>query len=474
MANRNQYDHVSILQQARELLSGKNPPAGWRPLARKLGLDNNTLIQSFRREFGILKFEDILKKDIPDPIPNKQGVTEEEFTNERTIEYNGPLVYSAEELIKLRKVDMNVWRLRDQMLNHWQVPMKIRKGNTENVVVAAANQVKVWLIRKQLEAVFPVIRPIGISNEIKIRTPKVRTSGVRRALIVADPQVGFRRRMHTSELVPFHDRRVLDVALQIAQDEQMDAIYFIGDCLDLSMWSTKFTPEPEFYWTTMPALIEWSWWLYQFRQSAPDAQINQHEGNHDKRMPDAILAYMKEAYQLKAVNELELPPALSVPKLLALHDLKVNYIGEYPDDMYWVNKNVAVEHGNTVRGGAGDTAKAVVAKTTYATIFGHIHRREMVSRRISNREGFIDQTAFCPGCACHVDGRVPGSSMKDNWQNGIAVIEFTDESENIIPIAINQGRAVYNGKVYEGRAMDEKIDKMLVEKLNTANKGGER
>lgn len=473
MANKNQKPHHEWLEQARKLLkSGKVQPK-WRALAREMNVDHATLRQSFLREFNIRLPEEIAGKQIPEPVPGKEGISEEDFPNEKLIEYNGPLLYTAEELVKERKVDLNIWRVRDQMLNHWQVPMKVRRNNTDHVVVAAANQVKVWLIRKNLESVFPVLRPIELSKGVKIRSPKIRKNGVRRALIVADPQVGFRRRMHTSELVPFHDRRVLDIALQITRDQKMDAIYMIGDCLDLSMWSTKYTPEPEFYWTTMPALIEWSWWLYQFRQSAPDAQINQHEGNHDKRMPDAILAYMKEAYQLKAVNELELPPALSVPKLLALHDLKVNYIGEYPDDMYWVNKNVAVEHGNTVRGGAGDTAKAVVNKTTYTTIFGHIHRREMVSRRISSRDGFVNQTAFCPGCACHVDGRVPGSSMKDNWQNGLAIIEFTDETENIIPIAVNDGVAVHNGKVYQGRDLDAEIDQMLMERLEKANKGSE-
>jgi len=469
MANKNQKPHAEWLQRAKELLEKGKVPATWRGLAHAMGVDPNTLKQSFLREFNIREVPEILGKERPDPIPEKAGVTVEETLNEILIEYNGPLIYTADQLIKERKVDLNVWRVRDQLLNHWQVPMKLRKGKNEHVVVAAANQVKVWLVRKQLEAVFPVIKPIVLGDDVKIPAPKVSRATVKRALIIADPQTGFRRRMHTSELVPFHDRRVLDIALQIAKEDWMDAIYFIGDCLDLSMWSTKYTPEPEFYWTTMPALIEWSWWLTQFRLACPDAVINQHEGNHDKRMPIAILAYMKEAYQLKAVNELELPPALSVPKLLALHDLKVNYIENYPDDAVWINKNVVLEHGSTVRGGAGDTAKAVVNKTTFTTIFGHIHRREMVSRRIATRDGFANQTAFCPGCACHVDGRVPGSSVKDNWQQGIAVVELTDDAENIIPIAINGGVAVFEGKVYKGRETDTKINKMLMERLEKAN-----
>jgi hypothetical protein len=469
MANKNQKPHVEWLQRAKDLLNKGGIPSTWRGLARAMGVDVGTLQQSFLREFNIRHVSEIIDKEAPEPPPTDFGTFEDQSTNEWVITQNGPLVYTLDQLLKACKVDLKVWQVHNHVVNQWQVAMKVKNGDKEHVETVPLYQVKAWLIRKQLQAVFPVINPITISDDLKLPEPKISRAAVKRALIVADPQVGFRRRMHTSELVPFHDRRVLDIALQIAKADWADAIYFIGDCLDLSMWSTKYTPEPEFYWTTMPALIEWSWWLTQFRLAAPDAVINQHEGNHDKRMPDAILAYMKEAYQLKAVNELELPPALSIPKLLALHDLKVNYIENYPDDAFWINQNVVVEHGNTVRGGAGDTAKAVVSKTTYTTIFGHIHRREMVSRRIATRDGFANQTAFCPGCACHVDGRVPGSSMKDNWQQGLAVIEFTDDAENIIPIAVNDGVAVYDGKVYKAREVDKKIDKMLMERLGAAN-----
>jgi hypothetical protein len=118
-----------------------------------------------------------------------------------------------------------------------------------------------------------------------------------------------------------------------------------------------------------------------------------------------------------------------------------------------------------VRAGPGDSAKAVINKTTYTTIFGHIHRRELVSRRIKSRDGDIIQHAICPGCACHIDGRVPGSTSEQQWQQGFAVVEYTDAIENIITISIDEGVAIYDGKVYKARNRDAEINKIVQKNL---------
>lgn len=456
MTNKNQYNHALALEKARELLRSGACDATWAALARALHYNINTLKQSFYREFGITSPAEILGK-LGEGKPTKMGLNEEKTKNEWVVTDSGPLIRTLDQLLEACKADLSVWSVRDHLLNGWQ--MNAGMGQIMQLM-----QVKAWMVRKNLEPITPVIAPVRIDiPKVKVAKPERRK--MRRALIVADPQVGFRRRMHTGELVPFHERRVLDIALQIVEADQIDDILFIGDCLDLSMWSTKFLAEPEFYWTTQPALIEWAWWLSLFRMAAPNARIKQHEGNHDVRMPNLVISNMKEAYGLKAVDELMLPPAVSVPKLLALHALDIEYIDNYPDDGWWLNNNVVTKHGNVARSGEGDTAKAIINKTTYTTVFGHIHRRESVTRRIKTRDGYAIQTAFCPGCACHIDGRVPGSSVDDNWQNGLAVIEYTEDMEHIIPIEIDKGMAIYNGEIYKGADRDKEINKMLIEKL---------
>ena len=65
-----------------------------------------------------------------------------------------------------------------------------------------------------------------------------------KTVVLADPQIGFRKNHNTNELVPFHDRGVLDVALQITWQINPDTVVINGDWLDMSEWSDKFTREP--------------------------------------------------------------------------------------------------------------------------------------------------------------------------------------------------------------------------------------
>ena len=379
------------------------------------------------------------------------------------ITYVGEHARTLEELIARCKVDTNVWECVNVYPNSWNSAMKIREGDVERIVVVPLYQVKATFRRINPRPIMPMFQPLEVVFPKAARPPSApkREGGLRRALIVPDPQIGFRRRLHNHTLDPFHDRQVLDLAVQIARAEGVDSMEFIGDWLDLSEFSTRWTPEPEFYWTTMPALIEAAYWLGAFGNTVTKRLL---QGNHEKRIQDWINQYARPAYGLRAVDELELPPSLSVERLIPMEKLGVQYLKGYPDNGYWLNKNVFIEHGDVVRSAAGATAGAVVNKTTYTTIFGHIHRRELVSRRVKTRDGDAFQTAFCPGCACRVDGVVPGSTSKDQWQQGLGLVEYTEETQNIIPIAVERGEAIFGGRVYRARPagdLDAELDAMI-------------
>ena len=94
-----------------------------------------------------------------------------------------------------------------------------------------------------------------------------------------------------------------------------------------------------------------------------------------------------------------------------------------------------------------------------------IRAREHVARRLSTNQGDLVYSAFCPGCVCHIDGRVPGSTSKSQWQQGIAVVEYTDTEENIIPIGISDGRMMYNGKLWQARERENEVNEMLMRSL---------
>jgi len=434
----------------------------WGECANFLGLHPATFRTGLEREWKLKHPKDLIGEGLVEDMPNKLGLDIVEGKNNLEVNYVGEHARTLEDLIRICKVDTTIWQCADYKPNMWENSMKVRKGEDEHVVVVPLYQIKAYFVRIRPIAVMPMIQPV----EVKVKPAKQEkpvTDGLQRALVIPDPQIGFRRRLNDHKLDPFHDRQALDLALQIARAEKVTSVEIIGDWLDMSEFSVRWTPEPEFFWTTQPSLIEAAWWLAQF-SFVPVKRLL--EGNHERRIRDWTNSYARAAYGLRPVDELDLPPALSIERLVPMEALGVQYIQGYPGNGYWLNENVLVEHGDVVRSAPGATAGAVVTKSTYTTVFGHVHRRELVSRRIKTRDGDAFQTAFCPGCTCRVDGVVPGSTSKDQWQQGLGLIEYTADRENIIPINIQNGQALFNGRVYAARPAEE-----LDAELNTMIQG---
>lgn len=469
MVAKRSYDYQKVLDQCIVLIEAGAKPE-WAVLSRQTNIPESTL-QNILEAMGVKHPRDLKGRagGIPtyNSLEDGDKITHTEVGNYGeyvSVSVSGQ-IKSVEDLVEKCGVDMEKYIITDPQFRKWDVPIKLKAdGEPDKVVVVPCIYISFKTVARHPESIMPMISPVQIQIEKPPKTKESKTA-LRRALIIPDVHVGFRRRLHTQELTPFHDRRVLDLIAQIIETGWFDDLFFIGDCMDFSEFSTKFTPEPEFYFTTQPALIEWAWWLGNYRQLAPDATIDQYEGNHDKRLETMTVSYMPAAYGLRPTDELHLPPPLSTERLLSLESLGVNYIKGYPDNSKWLNKNVLVKHGDVVRAGPGDSAKAVVSKTTYTTVFGHVHRREFVSRRLKSQSGDVFQNAICPGCACHIDGRVPGSTADQQWQQGLAVIEYTSTKENISMIAIDEGEAIYNGQVYKARNRDKEIDKMILQKL---------
>jgi len=191
-----------------------------------------------------------------------------------------------------------------------------------------------------------------------------------KALLFSDAHLGFEKDQRSGKLTPFHDREMLDVVCRVAKDYQPDLIGVLGDLFDLARFTRRYAQEPEFFWTTQPALYEGYWLLRRLRHSCPDARIVYVEGNHEVRLPCYVRDHMIEACGLKRVAGRF--PALTMPDLLDLDALKVEWYDGYDDDkavfrpapwMVW-------EHGNIARV-VGQTAKAIVEKSVRWRFSGH-------------------------------------------------------------------------------------------------------
>ena len=300
-------------------------------------------------------------------------------------------------------------------------------------------------------------KPVVIKPPREAKTPKTNH---RVNVILPDPQIGYRNLNGIWD--PFHDEAAISVALKIMDylyhNDRVDAVINLGDFLDLPSQG-RFDQEAGFAGTTQSAIDRGHLFLQQQRAAAGEqAKIVLIEGNHDRRMEKFILSNSAAAWGLKRAN-MDMLPVMSIPYLLRLDEIDVEYIDAYPAGAYWINRNLRAIHGHKVRSG-GSTAAAYTNDTPHiSTVFGHIHRQEVQSKTVYDRDGSIRSRAISPGCLCRVDGAVPsvnGSTHVDgtpakfweNWQQGIAVITTEGDEFSTELVQIDNGVAWFRGKKF--------------------------
>lgn len=395
----------------------------------------------------------------------KSGPNKMEISNDVT--RGGAWIHTEDQLLEYGEVDLDEWVVVGQKLKAWpgwradkKVDLSWRDGRATGTIrddggisTKQLISVHLTLLRKKPIAVFPVIRPVTPARNWELPPIPRSKNKIYTSLIACDWQVGFNRSIENSTLEPFHDRRVLDIMLQLAGDVQPDRIDLLGDILDLPEWSSKFPKEPEFYWTTQPSIYECHWWLSNLRRTLPDTAITIFEGNHEKRMPDAVRDHIPAAHKLTPAD-MDIP-VMSLELLLGLKGLGIRWLGGYPNNIDWLGSSIALIHGNIARANPGDTAKAVAqGSSTPVVIYGHAHKLELVGwvHDGSRFEEYLVDS-FSPGCCCRVDYVVPGHKRGQLWRQGLAVVQYTMQGHyQITPIPIRDGVTMYNGKVYKARS----------------------
>lgn len=341
-------------------------------------------------------------------------------------------------------------------LNEWQMAHKDDNGEA---VVTDLKSAQIVIEPRWIDGPeWPVVQP---AKPTVIKPAKVQKKDLttKTAVVLPDPQIGYRRDILREDYDPFHDEQAMDVALQVVKETQPDVIVNLGDLVDLPEFS-RHPQEPGFARTTQRSIDRAHEWLAQQRASSPDAQIVLLEGNHDRRLEKAIVQNAQSAFGLQRANVPESWPVLSLPFLLRMDELGVEYIEGYPANIFWINDNLACIHGHKSRSG-GSTAAAVVGDERSSIIFGHIHRIELQHQTRRIRSGSKNNLAACPGCLCRIDGAVPGFKSStdiygrpvqswENWQQGIAVVSYEegDGFFHVELVPIHGGTCIFRGKTY--------------------------
>lgn len=372
---------------------------------------------------------------------------------------------SLDQLLALHEVDLDIWKVDKFLPNSWPIGVKVEDKDitfTDGVMngyVKSAGEIntkrlyqaKAWLSRRELVPSKVPIHHISVSIR-KSKSKKPRLTKAKTALVLPDPQFGFLKAINKSGAVPMHDRVAINAIHQVAKDINPDVVVWAGDILDLSEWSWHYVSRPEFQMTTQAALIEAAWTIGIFKAEFPDAEHVAMVGNHDNRMEDYLIRNMQQAYEIRPADQLDLSSLMAIDNLLGLSRMGVHYVGNYPDGEWWLNEYLKVIHGSVARAKAGATASKVIQGATVSQIFGHIHRQEIVSERVVGMNSERDIWAATPGCLCHTDGRVPGSSKDRNWQKGAMLVEYDENGYVGFPemIKIYKDSAIFRGKQYIG------------------------
>jgi len=384
-----------------------------------------------------------------EPLSNINSSTATEELNYKYITDNvvAKKPPTLKSLLEKFDVSEDEWKVTNFKVNQWDVSAKEEIDGRIVWNTHTNYQANATLVRKiPIICDFPSVQGAKVSPlKFNVKIPKRK---LKVDVILPDSQCGYKRDLNTGELTPLHDLRAISIATEIIKDIKPDRIIMLGDMLDLPDWSTHFVRSPEFYFTTQPSLDYVASWISDLRPYCDEMVYI--EGNHEKRMIDSIVQNTIQAYGIKPANEPKSAPIISVPYLLGLDKLDVQYVGNYPHGEFYINNNLVCIHGNKVGAKSGQSVMKLLDSPRISIIQGHVHRLEMAHKTVwTHGKPKIYQAISC-GTLCRIDGVVPGGGTRYNWQQGVGIVEYTDEDFQIDTIGIYEGKSIFRGKQYHG------------------------
>lgn len=305
-------------------------------------------------------------------------------------------------LLKLTETDTQAYEVAHQTVNTW--------GNGQ------------WQVKAQLKpkkSPAPELVPATpVVYEVTSTKPRTTAMSV---LCIPDMHFGY------AELTPgtldtLHDERAAAVMLAIAREYQPATIVVLGDLLDLAPFS-RFVVDPRYTRVSQHAIQAAYAFLASLRAACPRAKIVLLEGNHEARIAKHLSQQAPEIVGLtRAENEGEVGmPVLSVPYLLRLEDLRIEYVGPYGRSWWW--DGVRYMHGELIGSSGGLTAAKLLAAYHEPVVCGHVHRAELAWRTTAAADGVRHHWAMSCGTGARLDGVVPGHAHPD-WQHAVGCVWF--------------------------------------------------
>ncbi len=211
---------------------------------------------------------------------------------------------------------------------------------------------------------------------------------------------------------PFHNRKVIETAIDRAKKDGVVGVILNGDILD-SHEVSDFDKEP-----TAPRYVkeieQGNQFLDWLDGKLPTARIIYKEGNHEERLKRYIIKRAPALFGLDVVT---------LPALLDFKQRGVEWVG---DKRVIRLGNLAVIHGHEFQRGISapvNPARGFFLRGKECVIGGHHHQTsEHHGKTLSGKQ----RAAWSTGCCC---GLHPPYMPVNEWNLGYAMVELFDGGE---------------------------------------------
>lgn len=379
--------------------------------------------------------------------------------NYAQISYTSETEITAEEVMEKFGFDPEEWMVDEPVkAGMHQGFYKKRDKNSHQIV--EMYRIEIRLVRKVPSVCeWPMIQGAKIAKWKPVA--KVERGGLLRALAAGDGHFGYRRNLDTGLLTPMHDERFMNILARVIIDQRPDLVLLGGDMLDLPDWNTTFVRTPDCRWTTQASINRLGTWIMSWRRYA--GRVVYMKGNHENRMMKLICNNAEAAFGLRRANCPEEHPTMSVPHLLNLDEMGVEWIDDYEDGVFWFNKRLRALHNQGTSSKPGATVgKALVKPGQVASvIFFHDHTDEHANVTVQEMDGEQTYSAHCLGTGSRLDKNgAPNGDRIVNWQQSFGLIDYEEEfpyTHNVNHILVRHGRCIVEGKLYEAEVEDERM-----------------
>lgn len=212
---------------------------------------------------------------------------------------------------------------------------------------------------------------------------------------------------------PYHDPEAVRSFLSLVEQLQPHRVVLNGDVCDffqLSRFNRDGTREDQL----QSELDQGNAFRKAVREAAPNAVIDETEGNHDRRIRDWLGA---NAPALKGLRVL-------APTVLFEH--ADHAITGHPGCGFRLRPHFLVRHGSVVRKGAGNSAKGELDNAGISGWSGHTHRLATFRKNGYRTLQWTEQGGFMRLDPDYIAGGKP------DWTQGCVVGEFSTKTDNFV------------------------------------------